>query len=149
MSSIDTAASVTELQADTSLAATFLQLSVGHVYRPQILAGAIEISEPTSSDERPDGRGLRFSLGQNKPNPFNSVTVISYTLDKAGRARLDIYNIVGQIVATLIDRHHTPGQYQCIWKGANSAGREMPSGVYFYRLSTPEERAVRKLVLMK
>lgn len=149
LTSVNTMVGVTALQADTAIDATYLQLSGGYSYRPQILLGEIEISSTTGVEENRGQGILPFMLGQNKPNPFNSSTVILYSLDKPGRACLEIYNIVGQIVVTLVDRYHMPGQYQATWKGANGDGREMPSGVYFYRLSTPEQRAVKKLLLMK
>lgn len=96
----------------------------------------------------------RFSLYQNRPNPFNPNTVIDFYINGADgfsteQARLDIYNIVGQHVKTLIDAPLAPGQYSVEWDGTDGSGARMASGVYLYRLKVSMESQTKKMVLLK
>jgi len=62
---------------------------------------------------------------------------------------LEIYNILGQKIISLIDQYLPAGHYSAVWNGQDSGGREMASGIYFYRLNTMERAAVRKMVYLK
>jgi hypothetical protein len=86
-----------------------------------------------------------FVLIQNYPNPFNPSTTIKYGLPKDGRVRLDIYNLIGQRVGTLIDGVEQEAGYHEIAFRNESLG----SGVYFYRLEAGDFAAVKKMILMK
>jgi len=85
-----------------------------------------------------------FSLEQNRPNPFNPITEISFSLPTASDVHLDIYNIMGQRVATLVDGFLEAGRHTCIWDAGQAA-----SGVYFYRLQAGTFTAGRKMILLK
>ncbi len=86
-----------------------------------------------------------FVLGQNYPNPFNPSTTISFSITRAARVTLKIYNILGQDVATLMDRSQNAGSYSVVF----DAGK-LASGVYLYRLTTSDGiRAARKMLLLK
>ncbi len=85
-----------------------------------------------------------FSLAQNYPNPFNPSTEISFTLPAPSRARLEIVNLLGQVVATVYDGHLGAGVHSFSWNGSNAA-----SGVYLYRLTAGDFVATRKMVLLK
>lgn len=85
-----------------------------------------------------------FSLSQNYPNPFNPTTEISFALPKASNARLDIYNIMGQKVATLVNRHLEAGFHTAVWDGTRVA-----SGVYLYRLEAGDFLGTKKMILLK
>jgi len=91
---------------------------------------------------------LSFSLSQNYPNPFNSTTLIRYQLPADGGPRtavsLEVYNILGQKVATLVDEKQTPGYKAVTW---NTRG--MASGIYFYRLKAGKFTAIKRMVLLK
>ncbi|MCK4627109.1 MAG: T9SS type A sorting domain-containing protein [Phycisphaerae bacterium] len=80
----------------------------------------------------------------NYPNPFNPATEISFTLPRAAEVRLEVFNVMGQKVTTLIDKQMNAGEHTCVWDGSDVA-----SGVYFYRLETPDFVDTRKMVLMK
>lgn len=77
-----------------------------------------------------------FGLSQNYPNPFNPVTTITYQLPVAGKVRLEIYNILGQKVKTLVDAQQPAEYYTLQWDGRNDHGRQVGSGMYIYRLIT-------------
>lgn len=85
-----------------------------------------------------------YALHQNYPNPFNPVTTIRFDLPDAGEIRLSVINLLGEEVAVLRNGFHQPGRYSVRWDAS-----DMASGMYFYRISTAEYTAVRKLVLMK
>ena len=90
-----------------------------------------------------------YALAQNRPNPFNAQTAIAYRLPTATDARLAIYNARGQIVQQLIDTHASAGYHEVIWDGRDDRGRVLASGLYFYRLQTPQGALTRRLVLLK
>ncbi len=85
-----------------------------------------------------------FSLDQNFPNPFNPTTVISYRLSAVSNAKLEVYDILGRTVRTLVDGRQSPGEHLVVFDAAN-----LPSGVYFYRLQAGAFSRTRKLLLLK
>ncbi len=89
------------------------------------------------------------SLGQNYPNPFNPNTTISYSLPTASKVKLEVYNLKGQLVKTLVDKEIEAGIYNVNWNGKDSNDKPVASGVYFYRLDTPEYKQSKKMLLMK
>jgi len=90
-----------------------------------------------------------FSLSQNYPNPFNSSTKIAFTLQRSGSVTLEIYNLLGEKVATLIDKFLAAGSHALTWDGKNESGEIVASGIYFYRLSSEGNSLVKKMVLLK
>ena len=90
-----------------------------------------------------------FALKQNFPNPFNPTTTISYWLPETARVRLDIYNLKGQLVKTLIDSEMAAGPHSVIWNGKDGNHQAVASGVYFYRLSSPNNTQTKRMLLMK
>jgi len=90
-----------------------------------------------------------FGLSQNYPNPFNPVTNINYALPEVVYVRLQIYNILGQRVITLVDEPQTAGYKRVSWNGRDEYGREMASGVYFCGLEAGRYAASKKLLLLK
>ncbi len=90
-----------------------------------------------------------YRLLQNFPNPFNPETTIGFTLPEASRVRLDIYNISGRLVRTLVAEEMPAGYHAVTWNARDDAGVRMASGVYIYRLSAGAMILQRKLVLMK
>lgn len=90
-----------------------------------------------------------FKLRQNYPNPFNPTTTISFSLNRAGDASLEIYNMMGQKVRTLFDGWLTSGYQEFQWDSGNDSGQRVASGIYFYRLQTAGEAESRKMILLK
>ncbi|MCD8481141.1 MAG: T9SS type A sorting domain-containing protein [Candidatus Cloacimonetes bacterium] len=88
-------------------------------------------------------------LNPNFPNPFNPETTISFDMPKAGTAKLDIFNVKGQLVKTLFDGTAQYGKTSLVWNGTDNSGKAVTSGVYFYRLSTEGHSETRKMMLMK
>ena len=90
-----------------------------------------------------------FGLAQNFPNPFNAATVIRYALPEDSHVQLDVFDILGSHVATLVNGIQVAGPHSVTWDGKTSQGREMASGVYFYRLVAGFGVESRKMVLLK
>lgn len=90
-----------------------------------------------------------FFLSQNYPNPFNPKTAIRYQLSATSNVQLTIYNTLGQKVRRLVDEQQTPGYYIVQWDSCNDYNKEMPSGIYIYRITTSNGTLARKMVLMR
>ncbi len=92
---------------------------------------------------------LEFSLSQNYPNPFNPDCIISFTLPHYKEVKLEIFNIMGQKVRTLVNNKMNPGHHQVLWNGKDDYGNLIASGVYFYRIESGDFKAARKMVMIK
>jgi hypothetical protein len=92
---------------------------------------------------------LVTSLGANYPNPFNPSTMIMFDNAIEGNVRIDVYNIRGQKVRTVINEHHQVGSFKVEWNGKDDTGTNVASGVYFYRMTTPQFSGTRKMLLIK
>ncbi len=91
-----------------------------------------------------------FALLQNFPNPFNPDTTIGYELAESADVTLQIYNVVGQVVRTLMAAEsQSVGRYQVRWDGMDDRGMPVSSGIYFYQISAGKFQDVRKLMLLK
>ena len=86
--------------------------------------------------------------GSELPNPFNPSTIIPYQLPAATRVRLEVFNILGQRVATLVDGERPAGFHTAAWDATDASGRGVGSGVYLYRLLGGGERLTRSMVLL-
>jgi flagellar hook assembly protein FlgD len=90
-----------------------------------------------------------FALLQNYPNPFNPETTIKYNLAETGDVNLRIYNIVGQVVRTLVAERQPAGRYEVRWSGTDDRGMAVSSGIYFYQITAGGFRDVKRLMLLK
>jgi hypothetical protein len=90
-----------------------------------------------------------FALNQNYPNPFNARTEIRYALPVDSDVKLEVYNILGQKVATLVDGEKEAGYHLFIWDGTSTSGEVVASGMYLYKLVTDEKTFVRKMLMLK
>ena len=88
------------------------------------------------------------ALGQNYPNPFNPSTLIPYQLSATSLVRLEVFNVLGQRVATLVDGEQGAGSYVARWDGTDAAGGAAASGLYFYRLTVAGAHQTGKMVLV-
>lgn len=90
-----------------------------------------------------------FNLGFNFPNPFNPSTTIDYSLPERSQVRIEIFNLMGQSIRTLIDKEQLTGKHQVVWDGNDQNGQEAASGIYFYRITAGEFSQSRKMLLVK
>lgn len=91
----------------------------------------------------------RFVLDQNYPNPFNPVTNIRYQLPKISSVKLTVYNILGEVVATLVNEKQPPGTYLVKWDGKNYKGNRVSRGIYVYELTASDFIYSRKLLRLR
>ena len=120
---------------------TAVALDAGH--RPV----AVEFAS-TPATELPE----RFGLSQNYPNPFNPETTISFVVGSAyrgGVVKLEIFDVLGQLVDVVWEGPLLPGQYQATWDGRDRSGRRVASGVYLYRLQAEADLLIRRMVLVR
>lgn len=96
-----------------------------------------------------DGSPFTFALFQNYPNPFNSQTTMTYELKENAQVSFKIYNILGQLVRTLVDEKQVEGRHSIQWNGKDQKGRDLASGLYFYKLETADFVKVRKMLLIR
>jgi len=88
-------------------------------------------------------------LNQNYPNPFNPETTIIYRLPSDSQVRLDIFNMRGEMIKTIVDEFRPAGEHMAVWKGKNNNNCEVASGIYLYRLTTGNHTETRKMLLIK
>ena len=89
------------------------------------------------------------ALNGNYPNPFNPETTISYSVKEPGKVRLEVYNIKGQLVKTLVDEEQTTGRYKLVFNARDDRGRSIASGVYMLRMVAPGYLKTTKMILMQ
>lgn len=104
----------------------------------------IAVRDTVTSVEINDIENLNYYLEQNYPNPFNSTTNIKYTISQSGRVALIVYDIMGRLVAVLLNRYQDAGSYDVIFQP-----KDLASGIYFYTLSSGDYSATKKLILLK
>ena len=110
---------------------------------------AVYWSPTVSVDDGHPVAPSRFTLDVNYPNPFNPSTTIGYTLPEGSHVSLVIYNLVGQQIATLVDRIEAPGYKDVRWDGLNDKGIAVPSGIYVYRVIAGKNVQTRSMILSK
>lgn len=102
--------------------------------------GTTSIQENTREHDTP----IQYSLSQNFPNPFNPSTTIYYRLPKSGNVKLNIYDLLGQEIVSLVNSYQTAGEHEITWQP-----KGLSSGIYFYRLHAGEYAETKKLILHK
>jgi hypothetical protein len=98
------------------------------------------------------GSGLTpasYALHQNYPNPFNPATTIQYDLKNAADVTLNVYNLLGQKIRTLVSENQPAGYREVVWDGRNDDGVSVASGIYIYRIEAGDFVQTRKMVLMR
>ncbi len=103
------------------------------------------VDVPQSSQPLPES----FELSQNYPNPFNPTTTISYSLPRRSNVTIEIFNLLGQRIRTLVDESQSSGPHRVDWDGRDAAGKTVSSGVYLYRLKAGESVQSKKMILLK
>ena len=92
---------------------------------------------------------MRFELEQNYPNPFNPSTTIEYELNSSDNVTLQIFDIKGELIKTLVNDFQVSGNHKAVWNGTNSRGEKLSSGVYFYSIKTKDNIGTKKMILLK
>jgi hypothetical protein len=90
-----------------------------------------------------------YVLHQNHPNPFNPTTTIEYSLPRRGHVTVEVFNVLGQRVRTLVDRVESAGSHAVVWNGTDASGEPVATGLYLYRLQAGRHIELKKMLLMK
>jgi len=108
-------------------------------------------SETSDADQVADEVAIpsEYNLSQNYPNPFNPTTTIEFSLRQSKGVTIRIYNLLGQVVKTLVDGTVAAGVHRLTWDARNEVGSSVPTGVYLYRMETAEFSDTKTLILMK
>lgn len=105
--------------------------------------------DPTDVETEQTMTPSSFDLAQNYPNPFNPRTTIRFSLSQSGRVIIEVFNLMGQRVCTLLDNTLTAGSHQVTWDGTDDTGHKVASGVYLYRMKSGDSIRSRKMTLLK
>ncbi len=134
-----------------SLSISYIVTIGGNLFilNPAFKKGTVILAVPSAAEDRDGNRPKKFSLAQNYPNPFNPQTSIAYTLPKAATVRLDVFDILGRAVTTLLDKEQSAGTYNVIWDGRDREGNVVSTGIYFYRFKTDEYSETKKMLFVK
>ena len=98
----------------------------------------------TGVEDEPDETPSTFALSQNYPNPFNPATTIAFTVARQGPGRLEVFDVLGRLVETLVDEPRAAGTYRVTWEASS-----LPSGVYLYRLQASGRVDTKRMVLIR
>ena len=110
-----------------------------------IVGTPFNLAKKTTTEALP----TEFSLSQNYPNPFNPSSVINYDLPHNSFVTLNVYDIQGRLVRTLVNGSKDAGYHSVIFNGKNDTGGQLASGMYIYRIITPEFSQVKKMLFLK
>jgi hypothetical protein len=125
-----------------------------HVNEAGLLAESVpqlagfEVALPVK-EEIKSNLPTKYDLFQNAPNPFNPITRISYDLPKPSQVKLEVFNVLGQAVKTLVNDFREAGSQTVIWDGTDNSGSSVASGLYFYRISAGDYSATKKMMMLK
>ncbi|MBI9031367.1 T9SS type A sorting domain-containing protein [bacterium] len=134
-------------QIDGTDTIIFLNVLGPHVYYSPDQIYPLGYAVPNSDYDIP---GVYSSIkASSYPNPFNPETTIKYKLPIDGKTSIQIFNIKGQLVKTLINEYLTSGEHSIIWSGTSNNESKCPSGVYFYRIMQNNDFLTKKIVLAK
>ena len=92
---------------------------------------------------------LITKLAGNYPNPFNPVTNIAYSIIDAGNVTIEVYNLRGQLVKTLVNETKETGNHTAIWNGTDNSKKNVSSGIYFYKMKSSNYTSTKKMILLK
>jgi hypothetical protein len=115
----------------------------------QVDANAPIAIKPGGDEEIDLTKPTQFSLEPNYPNPFNPETVIEFSLPQDSRVNLKVYNVLGQVVTTLVDEMLPAGVHSVTWNGKNDRGSDVASGIFFYRIKAGNYESIQKMTLLR
>jgi hypothetical protein len=102
-----------------------------------------------SPNDDPNAPVVATVLNDNYPNPFNPETTISYSVKEASPVTIEIYNVKGQLVKTLVNDTKDAGNHTVVWRGVDNSNRSVSSGVYYYKMTAGKYSSTKKMILMK
>jgi len=125
------------------------EVEAGRVYVYELVVVLEDGGEIRSQTLSVETKSYELTLCQNTPNPFNPTTTISFTLPERMRVTLSIYDVQGTLVRALVDETAVEGYQERMWDGKDASGRQVSSGVYFYRLTAGNKTLTKRMVLLR
>lgn len=113
-------------------------------FKFQLIEELTDIAENENSQQK-----YNYRLNQNYPNPFNPTTTITFQIPKSANVKLEIFNLLGERVNTLVDAELNAGNHSRTWNGKNIKGSSVTSGIYFYRIHTAEFYDTKKMIYLR
>jgi len=129
--------------------ANFGPVNGGSSFTPIVVPGSLYYGIQTGIESEENSLPTGYMLEQNFPNPFNPSTQIGFEVSSASVVNVDVYNLLGQKIKTLVSEYKEVGRYSVSWDGINESGQPVPSGVYFYRLTTKDHSETKRMMLLK
>ena len=111
--------------------------------------GVAPLTVGTANVSMQDAIPTEVNLSQNYPNPFNPTTRIDYSVVSDGHVTLNVYDITGRLISTLVDGYVDAGYHSAMWNGIDNNGKMVAAGIYFYSLQSESSNMTRKMVYMK
>ena len=141
----------TEDAAGVSLRARFTSFPTGYAWYDdfsikKVQAMVVHVEDPASPTST---LSSDFQLAQNYPNPFNPETMIEFKVPKTGKVVLNIYNMLGQKIRTLVNDVRQAGTYSVLWDGTDDSGNRVATGVYLYQLKGQNALITKKMTFIK
>ncbi len=124
------------------------QYFITAVYEGNFESGMSNMATVVDNDQN-DVPGVTTMLMGNHPNPFNPVTQIDFSLEKAADVTIEVFNLKGQLVKTLLNEHREIGNHNVRWTGEDNDGKPVGSGIYFYKMKAGRYTATKKMILLK
>ncbi|MFC1475223.1 FlgD immunoglobulin-like domain containing protein [Candidatus Zixiibacteriota bacterium] len=113
------------------------------------VAWVMDVSLDVTDTDNQTNLPEEYSLAQNYPNPFNPVTIIKYELPVQSDVTIELFNVLGQKVRTLVNRKEPAGTYTIFWDGTDASGNPVATGLYLYRITAGSFEETRKMLLLK
>jgi hypothetical protein len=105
------------------------------------------VGQPTSNED--NNLSYVTALSGNYPNPFNPETNINFSVKEKGNVKIEVFNILGKKIDTIVNEEITAGNHTVVWKGKDHRGNSVSSGIYFYRMTSGNYSSTHKMILMK
>jgi hypothetical protein len=138
-------------ESDLIFDSLFLGADFGNVIPSKAINGKVYVKTSSGVENSTDEMSVipGYSLSQNYPNPFNPTTHIEFNLVRTCQVKLEIYNILGNKVNTLVNERLEAGHKSIIWDGKDDQGKDVASGIYFYKLKAGDYAEAKKMILLK
>jgi len=122
----------------------FFAMAAAHTFS-DLLPYVETVTGDLKAEELPDS----FSISQNQPNPFNPETTIRYRSHKAVHVNLEIYNLLGHKIRTMVNEFQEAGNYEVVWDGRDETGKNVSNGVYIYKIQAGGFSEIKKMLFVK
>ncbi len=119
------------------------------VLRHLSLNGSLVLASQLAESDILHDLPLHYAFRPNFPNPFNPETTVGFDLPVANQVRIHVYNVLGQLIRTLLDRHYEPGIHTVVWDGRDTGGAAVATGVYLLQLQAGPFTSTQKVLLLR